>query len=94
MKITVNKDAKTNTVNELFNRCVKAIMFNADNGIDVTELFVPVDFAGDVRERLEKEIEGIDFLIVRRGVNPLTGRPCDYTGETINGERRYKVRIR
>jgi hypothetical protein len=93
MKIEVNKDAKNNRIQELFNTCVKEITSNAQNGIEETDLYLPIDFSSDVRDKLIKEIENIRFLTISTGRNEFTGRHESYASETVNGMRRYKVRL-
>jgi hypothetical protein len=94
MKIQVNKNAINDSILESFNKCVKQITFNAENGIDTTDLYVPIHIANEVREKLEKEIENICFLVVRRGFHSYTGNPLSFTGETIGDERHYKVMLK
>lgn len=92
-KILVNEDAvKTRIVNAI-EKSITCIKANANKGIKITELIIDKDIASDVREELEKLVEGIEFLVVRRSPNPYTGRMQSFTSEVIGDNKHYKVHI-
>jgi hypothetical protein len=93
MKIEINKGNTEARVQSAFDECVKWIQANAAQGIDTTELMIDKDIAADVRDRLEKEVEGIHFCIVDRRPNPFTYRIEHFTSKTVGNIRYYKVKI-
>lgn len=93
MKIEINNDARAKRVDAAFDEAVKWITANASQGIETTELIIAKDISGDVRDRLNKEVEGIHFLIVRTGSNAYTGRTEHFSGKTVGDNMYYKVKI-
>jgi hypothetical protein len=94
MEYTLNKNARENTIKELFNEAMEKIKANLNKGVAETELYIDKDFAGDVRSLLEKELgEKFTFCIVRTGNNPHTGRVEHFTGMLVGDQRYYKVKF-
>jgi hypothetical protein len=93
MEFKLNKSAREETINRLFEKQIQQIQNNLEKGERTTELYIDKEFASEVREKLEVAFEGKDlsFSIVRRSSNPHTGRTQHHTSELIGDERYYKV---
>jgi len=94
MVIQVNKNATNDSILDSFNECVKKITINAEKGIETTDIYIPNHIACEVRDKLEKEINNLCFLTVRRGFNSYTGKAESYIGEKVGDERHYKVMLK
>jgi len=93
MEFKLNKSAREETINRLFEKQIQQIQNNLDKGERTTELYIDKEFASEVREKLELVFEGknLEFQIVRRSPNEYTGRMQHFTSELIGDERYYKV---
>jgi DNA-dependent RNA polymerase auxiliary subunit epsilon len=93
MEFKLNTSARETTINELFEQQIKAIQSNLARGERTTEMYIDKEFSSEVREKLEKALEGksFSFQIVRRSPNPYTGQMQHFTSELIGNERYYKL---
>jgi len=94
MELKFNADARKNAVKEAFDDCMESIKSNLSQGIKETGLYIDKNIAGEVRELIDKEIEGQPFTwcIVRTGSNPHTGRIEHFSGMLVGNERFYNLK--
>lgn len=97
MAIKVNQNARVDFINQEVKRIISEIEDNAQKGIPITEIFTPLNTAQDVRRQISKTFDGdgtdYEWMIVRRGNNPYTGRVQYFSGETLGDTKRYKLKI-
>jgi DNA-dependent RNA polymerase auxiliary subunit epsilon len=93
MEFKLNKSAREETINRLFEKQIQQIQNNLDRGERTTELYIDKEFSSEVRDKLEVAFEGknLSFQIVRRSPNEYTGRMQHFTSELRGDERYYKV---
>jgi hypothetical protein len=93
MEFKLNTSARETTINNLFEQQIQSIQSNLARGERTTELYIDKEFAGEVRDKLEKAFEGKNlwFQTVRRSPNEYTGRMQSFTGELRGDDRYYKV---
>ena len=94
MEFKLNTSARETKINELAEKQIKAILNNLNKGERVTEMCMPKEIAGDVREKLDELLKGQPFFweTLRREPNPYTGRMQYFTGITIGDDKHYKLR--
>lgn len=94
MEFKFNNSAREEKINKLAEQQIKVIQNNLSKGVRVTEMYIDNEYASDVRDKLDKLLEGQKFSweVVRKEPNPYTGRMQHFTGLKINGERYYKLR--
>ena len=97
MAITVNKQANKQRVNNEANRIIAEISENAEQGIDTTEVYCPLDISTDVKIDIQNKLDQggtvYTFMVVNRRPNPITGQIQCFSGEVIGDQKRYKIRI-
>ena len=93
MELTFNSKAREKMVNKTTTDCLNKLQTNLSNGIRITEFYIDIEIASDVRENIEKEIEGKPFnwCIVHRDTNPYTGKIQHFSGMRIGNEKYYKL---
>lgn len=93
MKIEVDESARASRIDAAVKECLDKIKANAAQGNRTTELYVLLDIASDVRQRLEDEVDDITFLVVRHAPNPYTGRMDHFSSRTEGDHKYYKVTV-
>lgn len=93
MEFKLNTSARETTISKLVDEQINLIQSNLAKGERTTEMYIDKEFASEVREKLEKALEGKDFSfqIVRRSPNQYTGRMQHFTSELIGNKRYYKL---
>lgn len=93
MELSFNSTAREEKVNQATFACLKKLQSNLSNGIRITEFYIDNDIAREVRDKMEKELEGkpFEWCIVHRDTNPYTGKIQHFTGMRIGNERYYKL---
>ena len=96
-KITINKDIQSSLIKDQADQVISNIVNNANNGIEITEVFLPKDIASGIRDEIERQLDesktNYDFLVVDRRPNEFTGRMGYFTGKTIGNQKYYKIKI-
>lgn len=95
--ITVDTQARQITIDHYVDKAIGLIEVNASSGKAVTELSFPKEFAGAIRDEIEKRLTEsgtkYDFMIMDRRPNPYTGRMEQFSGITIGEDRHYKIKV-
>lgn len=94
MDFTLNTEKRESQIQTLTDSILKLIKYNLSNGLRITEIEIPKEFAGDVKDKIDEVIKGKDFewMIVRRGNNPYTGKVQHFISETIGEVKYYKLK--
>lgn len=94
MELTFNSNKQKERIQQVFESVMKDIQNNMSNGIRETEIYIPKEISGDVKDMINEVTKDKDFIwmTVRRGHNQYTGRPESYIGMTIGDNKYYKLK--
>jgi hypothetical protein len=93
MEFKLNKSAREETINKLFEETIKVIQNNLSKGERTTELYIDKEFSSEVKEKLEQALadKQFTFQTVRRSPNQYTGQMQSFSSELRGNERYYKL---
>lgn len=66
-------------------RCVGEIKSNAEKGVSITALSIPLDLSGTVRAAIEAQVENLYFMSTGNGNGEIS--------ETYGGSRHYRAKL-
>jgi hypothetical protein len=72
-------------VKDEVDRCVGEIRGNAEKGVTITALSIPLDLSGTVRAALETQVENLYFMSTGNGNGEIS--------ETYGGNRHYRAKL-
>ena len=93
MVFTFNSSKVVERTQQVFESVMKQIQTNMSNGIRETEIYIPKEIASEVRDMIDKEIEGqkFEWRTVRRDTNQYTGKPQSFSSMVVGDDRYYKL---
>lgn len=94
MEFKLNTSARETTINKLAEEQIQVIKKNLDNGERITEMYIPKEFASDVKSKLDELLKDQNFNweIVKREPNQYTGRMQYFTGMVVGNDKYYKLK--